>query len=140
MDLEIIQRYPQSRPRAFVSFLQERPGQLVRIDNLEHSEIMFGTAEYLVDNRAIRGFRMELRPLIFGRATVGPMRNNTMRDWRAVCTGCLVKARVSLGGQPWRFRYMPKRMGWVGIHVIGEEPTPVSSLNPGSYISGDVVS
>lgn len=150
LDLEIVQRYPSSpmqpsglyRPRGYVSFEHTRPGVVTRLDRpLEFSEIIFGVAEYLVDDRAIRGFRMELRPLIFGRANGDrPMVNNTMNDWRAYCTGCLVKARLSIGGQPLMFKSMPKSSGWVGIHVIGDEPTPVFSLNPGSYISSDKVS
>jgi hypothetical protein len=122
-----------------VSFVHDRPGRLVKLDRLEYSEIMFGTAEYLVDDRAIRALRMELRPLVFGRVNA-PMTNNTMRDWREHCTGCLVKARISIGGQSMMFKSMPKVSGWVGIHVFGEEPSPVSSLNPGSYIKGEEVS
>lgn len=147
LDLEIIQRYPRSpigsqglyRPKGYVSFVHDRPGRLVKLDRLEYSEIMFGTAEYLVDDRAIRALRMELRPLVFGRVNA-PMTNNTMRDWREHCTGCLVKARISIGGQSMMFKSMPKVSGWVGIHVFGEEPSPVSSLNPGSYIKGEEVS
>jgi hypothetical protein len=149
LDLEIIQRYPNSpmqpsglyRPRGLVSFAHERPGQIVEIEQPALSEIRFANAEYLVDDSAIRAFRMELRPVSFGlinRATT--VQNNTMRDWRSYCTGCLVKARISIGGQPMLLKSMPQAVGWVGIHMFASDVSPVPSLNPGSYIDSKVVS
>jgi hypothetical protein len=129
------------RPRGLVSFAHERPGQIVEIEQPALSEIRFANAEYLVDDSAIRAFRMELRPVSFGlinRATT--VQNNTMRDWRSYCTGCLVKARISIGGQPMLLKSMPQAVGWVGIHMFASDVSPVPSLNPGSYIDSKVVS